>query len=152
MKKFLLHGMLAVFLFLPRESHAVPLDVPYQILVSTTFGSGQNATSLVISTNNFPSPVSSVNANVASYQWCISNLVVSAPSAGQFTMFWSTSPLTVGTTDYSASLVANTSYQSNFNYRTPYCAPVGDPILTLKSSVSGSTITAGGYLFRGWNP
>lgn len=149
MKKFLLPGIFAVFLFLPRESRAVPLDVPYQILVSTA---AFNTTTLVISTNNFPSPTSSVNANVGNYQWCVSNVVVSAPSAGQFTMFWSTSPLTTGSTDYSAALVANTAYQANFNYRTPYCAPVGDPILTLKSSVAGSTITAGGYLWKGWSP
>jgi hypothetical protein len=149
MKKLLLPGMLAVFLFLPRESQAVPLDIPYQILISTVV---QNATTIVISTNNFPSGSAFVNSNVANYQWCISDLIVSAPSAASFTMFWSTSPLTTGTTDYAAALVANTAYQSNFNYRTPYCAPVGDPILTLKSSVSGSTITASGYLWKGWNP
>lgn len=149
MKRVLLPGMLAVFLFLPRESQAVPLDVPYQILVSTAIFNG---TTIVLSTNNFPSGSAYINGNVGNYQWCVSNLVISAPSASQFTMFWSTSPLTVGTTDYAASIVAGTAYQANFNYRTPYCAPVGDPILTLKSSVSGSTITASGYLWKGWNP
>ena len=150
MRKLLLPGILAVFfLFLPLESQAVPLDVPYQILVTTTVF---NASSLVISTNNFPSLVPSVNANVGIYQWCIDHAVVSTPSAGLFTMFWSTSPLTVGTTDYAAATVANTAYDTNLNYRMPYCAPVGDPILTLKSSVSGSTITASGFLYKGWTP
>lgn len=150
MKKLLLPGILAVFsLFLPPRSQAVPLDVPYQILVSTAVF---NATTIVISTNNFPSGSASVNSLVGSYQWCVSNLVVSAPSSGAFTMFWSTSAITNGTTDYAAVTVANTAYQANFDYRTPYCAPVGDPFLTLKSSVAGSTITASGYLWKGWNP
>lgn len=140
--------MLAVFLFLPRESQAVPLDVPYQILVSTSVG---GVSSLTISTANFPSGNSLVNNNVANYQWCISNAVVSTPSAGLFTMAWSTTTLTAASTDYAAVTVANTALQANFNYRTPYCAPVGQPILTIRTGVAGSTITAQGYLFKGWN-
>lgn len=149
MKKFLLPGILAVFLFLPRQSQAVPLDVPYQIPVTTAVF---NASMIVISTSNFPAANPTINTNVASYQWCISNLIVNTPSAGLFTMFWSTSPLTNGTTDYAAATVANTAFSQSFNYRTPYCAPIGNPVLTLKSSVTGSTITASGYLWKGWNP
>lgn len=140
--------MFAVFLFLPRLSQAVPLDVPYQILVSTVNNTG----TVVISTANFPSGNPTVNTLAASYQWCISNAVCSSPSAGLFSMSWSTSTTGVFTTDYEAATVANTAFSANFNYRTPYCAPVGDTVLKLISSVSGSTITASGYLWKGWNP
>lgn len=148
MKKFLLPGILAVlFLFLPLRSPAVPLDMPYLINISTT---AQNQ--VVLSTANFPSGVPSVNSNVALAQWCINHVTVSAVSAATYTMFWSTSTLTAGTTDYSATTAANVPYDTQWPYRTPYCSPVGYPILTLKSSVVGSTITAQGYLWKGWNP
>jgi hypothetical protein len=150
MRKFLLPGILAVFsLFLPLRSQAVPLDVPYQILVSTEIG---NVSQLIISTNNFPSGSALVNSNVLNYQWCITNAVVSSPSAGLFTMAWSTSTLTPANTDYAVATVANTALQANFNYRTPYCAPEGEPVLTIRTGVAGSTITASGYLWKGWNP
>lgn len=147
MRKLLSPGILAVFfLFLPLKSQAVPLDVPYQILVSTV----NNTSTIVISTSNFSSLVPSINANVATAQWCIEHAVVSTPSAASFSMSWSTSTTGVSTTDYVAATVANTPYDTNFQYRDPYCAPVGNTVLTLKSSVAGSTITASGYLFRGW--
>ena len=150
MKKFLLPGILAViFLFLPLRSQAVPQDVPYQILVSTV---AFNTQQLIISTANFPSANTTVNSLVGSYQWCIEHAVVNTPSAGTFTMFWSTSTLNAGTTDYFAQTLIATAYDTNLQYRTPYCAPVGQAVLNLKSSVAGSTITAQGYLWKGWNP
>lgn len=147
MKKLLGLGVLAVFLFLPLKLWAGPLDFPYQILVTTT-----NINSITFSTANFPSQVTSINANVASYQWCIDHVVVSAASASNFTMVWATSTLTTGTTDYGVVTAANSPYDAQWPYRVPYCAPIGQPILKLNSSVAGSTITAEGFLFKGMNP
>lgn len=147
MRRITLLGVLAVFLFLPSQLRAGPLDTPYQILVSTT-----NIASIVFSTANFPSPVSSINSNVAQYQWCIDHVVVSANAASTFTMFWATSTISAGTTDYLVVTLANAPYDGQWPYRQPYCAPIGDPILTLKSSVAGSTVTAEGFLFKGMNP
>lgn len=147
MKKFLVPGILAgLFLFLPLKSQATPIDVPYQIYFSTVAGS-----QVIISTRNFPSGVPSVNDNVALYQWCIDNVVLSAPAPSNFTMYWSTSALTTGTTGYSI-VTSTTPYQAQWPYRDPFCVPVGSPVVTLKSSVAGSTITAQGYLWKGWNP
>lgn len=149
MKKFLLPGILAVFaLFLPLRSQAVPLDVPYQLLISTTNNTG----TLVLSTANFPSASAYVNSNVATFQWCISKAIVSCASAASFTMYYATSTLTTGTTDFMVTTAAGVPYDPPLAYRTPYCAPVGSPILTLKSSVVASTITVQGYLWKGWNP
>lgn len=149
MKKFLLPGIIAVFaLFLPRMSQAIPIDVPYQILIDTTNNTG----SIVVSTTNFPSITSSVNSNVASYQWCLDRITVSCASADNFTIFWSTNILSNGTTDYSVTTSAGIPFDIDLGYREPYCAPVGQPIVTLKSSVAASTITLEGYLWKGWNP
>jgi hypothetical protein len=149
MNKFLLPGILAGFLlFLPSRSQAVPLDVPYQILVTTTNNTG----TLVISTANFPSGSTAINANVATSQWCISKALVSCAVPANFSMFWSTSTITSGTTDYMVTTATAVPFDTNFTYRTPYCAPVGQPILTLKSNVAQSTITVQGYLFKGGNP
>lgn len=149
MKKFLLPGILAaLFLFLPLRSQAIPLDVPYQILIDTTNASG----TIVVSTANFPSGVPSVNSSVANYQWCFDRVTVSCASADNFSIFWATSTLTNGTTDYQVTTAAGVPFDADLGYREPYCAPVGQAIVTLKSSVALSTITVEGYLWKGWNP
>lgn len=148
MRKLLLPGILAVlFLFLPLRSQAYPLDVPYQIYFSTVAYN-----SVIISTTNFPSGSAYVNSLVGSYQWCIEQVTVSNAAANSFSMFWSSSTLLPGTTDYQATATAAVPFDTNFNYRTPYCAPVGWPVLKLNTSVVNSTITARGYLWKGWNP
>ena len=148
MKKFLLPGILAVvFLFLPSRSQAVPVDMPYQILVSTVNTAGV----VVLSTANFPSPNTTVNSLVASYQWCVEQADVSCPSAANFTIYWATSTISNGTTDYAVVTSSGVPFDTNFQYRTPYCAPVGKTVVTLQSSVATSTITARGYLWKGWN-
>lgn len=149
MKKILLPGILAVFVFLlPSKSQALPIDVPYQIAFSSTNSSG----ALVVSTANFPSPNATVNSLVGSYQWCLDRVTVSCPSADNFSIFWATSTITPGTTDYMVTIAAGVPFDADLGYREPYCAPVGQAVITLKSNVVGSTITASGYLFRGWNP
>lgn len=149
MRKILLPGILTVFaLFLPLKSQAVPLDVPFQLALTTTSTTG----SIVISTTNFPSGVPSVNASVANYQWCFDRITVSCPNADSFSIFWSTSALTAGTTDYVVITSSGVPFDADFGYREPYCAPVGQPVVTLKSSVTGSTISASGYLWKGWSP
>lgn len=148
MKKLLLPGILAVFtLFFPLRSQAQPMDFPYQIAITTTA-----FTSITISTANFPSGSSAVNANVANYQWCIDRVVVSAASVAAFTMAWSTSTLTRSTTDYAVSIATGAPYIDEWSNHDMYCAPTGFPILKLTSSVAGSTITAQGFLWKGWNP
>lgn len=148
MKKFLLPGILAVFLFLPRESQALPLDVPYQILVSTV-----NAGAVVLSTNTFPSGNPTVNANVANYQWCVDRVIVSSYTAGTtFSMAWSTSALTSNATDYIDVISGSAATQITWNYRTPYCAPVGQTFLKLTSSVATAILSVEGYLWKGWSP
>lgn len=148
MRKLLAWSLWAAFIpFLLQRSDAVPLDVPYQIYVGSAV-----VNSVVLSTANFPSSNATINANVASAQWCIQHITVSATSASTFTMAWSTSTLTTATTDYIAVTAANTPYDVVWPYREPYCAPIGQPILKLNSSVSGSSITVQGYLFKGWNP
>lgn len=149
MKKFLLPGILAVFsLFLPLRSQAIPIDVPYQILIDTTNNSG----TLVVSTANFPSASAFVNSQVGSFQWCFDRITVSCASADNFSIFWATSTITPGTTDYQATTAAGTPFDVDLGYREPYCAPVGQAVVTLKSSVALSTITVEGYLWKGWNP
>lgn len=149
MKKFLLPGILAALAFLlPSKSQAVTLDVPYQVSVTTFNAAG----TVVLSTTNFPAGGTTVNANVANYQWCVDHANVSAASAAFFTIYWSTGNLTVGTTDYAVTTAAAVPFDTNFNYRSPYCAPVGAPTVTLKSSVAASTVTVQGYLWKGWNP
>lgn len=147
MKKLMLPGILAVFLFLPSKSQAQPMDFPYQISITTTA-----FTSVTISTANFPSLSAVVNANVANYQWCVDRVVVSAANAAAFTMAWSTSTLTRATTDYAVIVASGTPYLDEWSNHDVYCAPVGFPVLKLTSSVSGSTITAQGFLWKGWNP
>jgi hypothetical protein len=148
MKKFLLPGILAVLsLFLPSRSQADPLDIPYQIKFDTV----AYGTTLVISTTNFPSPNATVNSLVASYEWCIEQANISNASATSFTMAWSTTTLSAATTDYQVTTAAGVPFDTNFHYRTPYCTPVGWPILTLKTSVVNSTMTVRGYLWKGWN-
>lgn len=147
MKKLLLPGILAVFL-LPLISQAVPLDVPYQIYVSTAAG---NVNSIILSTTNFPSPVASINNNVAQYQWCIENLMVASGGTSAVTIAYSTSTLSPSTTDYSAIETSGSTYQDRMSYRVPYCAPVGNPIVKVNSTINGSTITVQGYLWKGWN-
>lgn len=149
MKKFLLPGILAaLFLFLPLRSQAVPLDVPYQILVTTVSNTGV----LVISTANFPSPSSGVNNAVASYQWCFDRITVSCASAENFSIFWATSAVTAGTTDYMVTTAAGVPFDANIDYREVYCAPAGQPVVTMKTSVVQSTVTVEGFLWKGWSP
>lgn len=151
MKKLLSAGCLAVFaFFLPSRCPAVPLDVSYATIISTN-----NTGSVVISSTTFPNANVSVNANIASYQWCITHVFVSGGNANNvFTMAYSTAPLTQaltsGTTDYKVT-VSSTPYEAMWSYRTPYCAPVGKTVLTLTSSVSAALVEVEGYLFRGWN-
>lgn len=146
MKKYALPGILAVlFLFLPLRSQAVPLDVPYLLYVSTTLPA-----SVVLSTTNFPSANTGTNSNVASYQWCVDRLTVSCASASNFSIFWSTNSLAAGTTDYQVTTAAGVPFDMDLSYREPYCAPIGYPVVTLKSSVVLSTVTVGAYLYKGW--
>ena len=148
MKKFLIPGILAVFaLFLPARSQADPLDIPYQIQFDTV----AYGTTVVISTANFPSLNTTVNSLVASYEWCIEQVNVSNTAATSFTMAWSSTTLSPATTDYQVTTQAAVPFDTNFQYRTPYCTPVGWPVLTLKTSVSNSTMTVRGYLWKGWN-
>lgn len=150
MKKFLLPGILTAFaLFLPSRSQANPLDVPYQILVDTTA-----STSVTLSTTNFPSLVPSVNSNVANYAWCLSHVVVSGNGSANstFTIAWSSTTSSSASTDYSVVVPTATIYNQTWEYRTPYCAPVGWPIVKLNTTGSGVSITAEGYLWKGWNP
>lgn len=149
MRKFLALGILASILFIPLKSRAVPLDVPYQILVDTV-SVGQ---SVQLSTTNFPSGNTTVNTNAQSSQWCVSHLVVSAPVLpATITMFWSTATWVNGTTDYIVVNSSVTPYNEQWPYRQPYCDPTSNAVLNIRSSVAGSTITVEGYLFKGWNP
>lgn len=148
MKKLLLPGILAVLaLFLPLKSQAVPLDVPYQIFVSTT-----NAQKIVLSTTTFPSASAAVNANVANYQWCIEKAVHSSASAANFTFGWATSAQATPNVDLFVGTSAGVPFTFAGNYRDPYCAPVGQTVLTINSSVATSSISVQGYLWKGWNP
>lgn len=151
MRKLFALGTFAVIsLFLPSRSQAVPIDVPYQLLFSTTA-----TTTLTISSTTFPSPSAAVNSNVASYQWCLERGEITVPSgAANFSIYWSTSSFgfNTGTTDYLVITGTATPYAMPLNYRTPYCAPIGATTVTVKSSAAGAVINAGGYLFKGWNP
>lgn len=138
MKKFLFPGLLAVLsFFLLRNTQAVPLDVPTGSII---IGTGLNT--ITLSSSTLPNNL---------YGWCISHVVVTAPSAGTFTMSIASSTLVNGTTNYNVSLAAAVPYSEQWAYRTPYCAPNAN-YLFLKSSVAGSTITYEGYSFKGWNP
>lgn len=110
---------------------------------------------MIVSTTTFPNASAYVNGNVANYQWCITHVAVSSfnlPTT--FTMAYSTAPftqpLTSGTTDYRV-FTASGTYEFVWPYRTPYCAPVGQKVLTITSSVATAILTVEGYLFRGWN-
>jgi hypothetical protein len=137
MRKLFLFAAVITLGFIVKNLSANPLDVPYGI---RSFGVG--GSSVVLSTGSFASP---------EFGWCLEGVVISAPSAGTFTMHYTTATLTAGTTFYSAQLVANTALPLNWAYRTPVCAPPFSR-LTLQSSVAGSTITYQGYSFKGWNP
>lgn len=148
MKKVLLPGMLAVFLFVPRLSQAVPLSIPYQILISTV-----NSGSVTISTSTFPSGNSLVNSNVANYQWCVDRVLISSYTTGTiFTMAWSTSTLSPATTDFIYVINGSAGQDLGWSEGVPYCAPVGRTILKLTSSLSSAIITVEAYLFKGWTP
>ena len=128
-------------------ARANPLDVPVggNKIAAPTGGnqangyfSGTSASTVVLSTP------------IAGYQYCITHIVVTSPSAGLFNMFWSSGTLLAATTDYSVGVAANTPYIDSWAYRTPYCAPPGDE-LTLYLGVASSTMTFEGYTFAGWN-
>lgn len=147
MRKILLEGILAVLIiFCAARSHATPLDIPTgggRIIAPSTFTangyfSGKSNTSVALSTP------------VAGYGYCINHVVVTAPSAGLFEMWWSTSTTTSGTTDYMATVAAGVPYDTQWGSRTPYCSPP-DTLLNLFLGVSGSTMTFEGYTFKGWN-
>lgn len=149
MKKLLIPGILTVFaLFLPSISRAAPIDVPYQILVDTVSLNG----AITLSTANFPSGNVTVNSLVSNYQWCLDRITVSCAAADNFSIFWASSAFSAGTTDYMVTTNAGIPFDADLGYREPYCAPVGQAVVTLKSSVANSTITAEGYLWKGWNP
>lgn len=149
MRKFLTAGILAVFtLFLPSKSHAVPLDTPYKIIVDTVSVTGN----IVLSTTNFPSANTSVNSSTSTYNWCIAHLVVSAVLPSVLTMYWGQEVGSPGTTDYVVVTSTGFPYDSDWSYRTPYCAPVGNNALTIHDSIATSTITLEGFLYTGWNP
>jgi hypothetical protein len=146
--------MLAVIVsicFLPkRKTYAWPISIPYQIVVDT-----QNANSIIISTNNFPGANSSISNNVVNEQWCISHLIVSSTAAAStVTIAWATSTaLSPMTTDYYAiTHGSGIPYDVMWGIQSPYCAPVGQSVVKINSSVSGSSITVEGFLFKGWTP
>jgi len=145
MRKFLLAGIVAIFL--PLYCHANPLDVPTggnwitPPTAATVNGYfvGKSTTSVKLTTPT------------ASYQYCITHVAVTAPSAGVFEMWWSTSAITAGTTDYVVQLAANSLYDTTWANRTPYCSPP-DNLLNIFLGVSGSTVTYEGYTYKGGNP
>lgn len=150
MRKFLAGIFLAcAALFSPSPAHAWPITVPYQIAADTW-----SLVSVVLSTTNFPSPVPAINANVVNDQWCISHLAVSSPNlASNVTIAWSTSTLTAATTDFFVvTHNAGIPYDSQWGVQSPYCAPVGKTILTITSSVAGSTVAVEGFLWKGYAP
>ena len=161
MKKFLLaiFAAGAVLVCLHKASAPVqawPIGTPYRIIVDTWA-----VNSLTVSTTNFPSGAPSINANVAQDQWCLTHMVISAPDiAAQVTIAWSTSTLSARTTDYfMVTHQAGIPYDTQWGNTSPYCAPIGYPILTVTvssgttlGSVSGSTITLEGFLWNGENP
>lgn len=152
MKKLTLAGCLTVFsLFLPSRCPAVPIDVSYATLITTTSATG----TIVVSSTNFPNANTSVNTGIANYQWCITHVYVQGGAVNNtFTMAWSTAPftqaLTSGTTDYKVTF-SSTPYEMVWPYRQPYCSPLGQTVLTLTSTVSNALMEIEGYLFRGWN-
>jgi hypothetical protein len=156
MKKFLLPGILAgLFLFLPLRSQANPLDVP-------TGGSGglgwipapDEISTATVTTGYFVDASTfgvSLTTPSVGYQYCVSHVVVTAPTPGFFEMWWSSGTLLPGTTDFIVSLSSGVPYDTQWSYRTPYCAPQND-LLNFFASVSGSTMTVEGYSFKGFNP
>jgi hypothetical protein len=144
-------GIVALY-FLPQRYpvRAWPISIPFQIVVDT-----QNANSIIISTNNFPGANASISNNVVNDQWCISHLVVSSTAAAStVTIAWATSTaLSPLTTDYYAiTHGSGIPYDVMWGIQSPYCAPVGQSVVKINSSVSGSSITVEGFLFKGWTP
>jgi hypothetical protein len=145
MRKILVSLILALSCTLAR---AQPLDVPYQVFVQTT-----SVNSITLSSVTIPASAALINANKNGYAWCIDHAVVSAASASTVTFLWGNGTGSgATTTDFAVVSAANVPWDSTFPYRTPYCAPVGQSILKVNSSVAGSTVTLTGYLFKGWNP
>jgi hypothetical protein len=154
MKKFLVPGILAaLFLFLPARSQANPIDVPT--------GGGRISAPMTTTGNGFFVFTSTFNVQLTTppvgYQYCVTHVAVTAPSQGFFEIWWSsqttvaaTGPM-LGTTDYVVSLSTQVPYDSQWAYRSAYCAPFNDP-LNFFTSASISTVTVEGYTFKGWNP
>lgn len=141
MRKFLAAGILAVFsLFLLSKSHAVPLDVPYGTLYSSTT-SGK----VTLSSGTYPG-----TSGAIPYQNCLSHIVVSAPSAATFTMVISTNATMTPSTTFYSETSDGTAYDTQWAYKTPVCAPAGN-FLQMIDSVATSTITYEGYTFIGWS-
>lgn len=128
--------------------NAVPLDVPYQVLIDTT----TNTSTIILSSNTVPSAAGILNANPTGYAWCIDRFAATSTTAGTVTFGWAQSQGSASTVDHRIAVAALTPYNMPLEYRTPYCAPVGQNQLTVTASVVGSTMTLEGYLFKGWNP
>lgn len=154
MKKFLLPGILAaIFLFLPSRSQALTLDIPTggyrQSILSPSSSSSTYVTlGYFVGKSTFSVALSTPPTG---YGYCINHVVVTAPSAGLFEMWYSTSVITSGTTDYMVQTAASTPYIEQWPRNNAYCAPVNDE-LNLYLGVAGSTMTFEGFTFKGWNP
>lgn len=139
MKKLLTAGLFAVIvLFLPSKGSAVPLDIPaFNVIAGTA------TQKVTLSTGTFPNN---------SYGWCLSHVVVSVPNglSGTFTMYYSTSAITNGTTNYTVVTSSSAPYETLWTYKTPYCSPPGQ-LLTLLSNIANTVISFEGYMFSGWN-
>lgn len=148
MKKLLSLGIFAVFtLFLPRRSQAVPLDIPYYVAVDTV-AIDQD---VILSTTIFKPANTGLTVSTSTYNWCLSHLAVSGKGVTTtVSFFWGQESTTAGTTDYEVNLSSGVPYDTQWAYKTPYCAPTGNNALHVHSS-AGGTITLEGYLFGGWN-
>jgi hypothetical protein len=151
MKKFLLPGILAVFfLFLPLRSQANPLDVPTRgNQISPPFSATASGFFDFVSTFTVTLTTPPVNG-----MWCVDKLVVTAPSAGMFSVTYASTTANnspTNTTIFGVWLAAATPYNSELDYREPLCAPANQ-LMTFSEGVAGSTFSVEGYSFTGWNP
>lgn len=154
MRKRIIGMALALAGILPVLGHAVPVDVPFVVLVSTN-----NTGQVVLSTANFPSANTTVNSTIATggFQWCVTHVALSGPlnaNQANFTLAYSSAPLLqalpVATTDYKV-IVTTTPYEVTWAYRQPYCSPVNQAVLTITSSIATAVIEVEGYLWKGWS-
>jgi hypothetical protein len=160
MRKFLgptlAAGILAVFtLFLPSISRANPQDIPtgggWIPAPDETVTVSSNSLGYFTDTTGAGGGFTiNLTTPPVNYQYCVTNVVVTAPIAGVFEMWWSTATLGPGTTDYVVSLSSGIPYDHTWAYKTPYCSPP-NALLNFYSSVVNSTMTVEGYTFKGWS-